>query len=107
MTSTEKAGLSRRALLTSTAVAGAAAAATTIMPPGVALAAPPAPALAGLQAPILRMGSTIPTPEDYFGTRIGSDGYLAQWKDMVPYFQLIGENSTRVDYQEIGKTTLG
>jgi hypothetical protein len=49
----------------------------------------------------------IPTPAEYFGTAIGTAGFLAQWKKMVPYFQLIGARSDRVRYEEIGRTTRG
>lgn len=91
----------------SAAAASAAAAATTIFAPGVASAAPDAPAAPAANPAPPKKGGNIPTPEQYFGTRIGSDGYLAQWKDMVPYFELIGQRSERVNYQEVGKTTLG
>jgi hypothetical protein len=89
-------------------VAGAAAAATVIHP-GAASAAPAtAPALGGGDdAPAGSMKGSIPTPAEYFGTPIGTDGFLAQWDKMVPYFQLIAARSDRVTYQEIGKTTRG
>ncbi|WP_432989765.1 M14 family zinc carboxypeptidase [Dactylosporangium sp. CA-233914] len=103
--STEQSSLSRRTLFKAAATASAAAAATTIITPGGAVAAPPSDL--GADSTQVHKGGNIPTPAQYFGTRIGSDGYLAQWKDMVPYFQLIGQRSERVKYQEIGKTTLG
>lgn len=109
MTSSESSRLSRRTLLRTTAAAGAAAVATTVIHPGAAVAAPAIPPQPDHNQPPAsppKKGS-IPTPTEYFGTPIGSDGYLATWDKMVPYFQLIGARSDRVRYEEIGKTTLG
>src|SRR5262245_23735166 len=100
----DKSGLSRRNLIKSTAAAGAAVAATTLVPTGAAEAAP------AITAPVFKAPSSsgaIPSPEDYFGFRIGSDGNLAQWSTMVPYFQLIAARSDRVVYEEAGRTTNG
>lgn len=49
----------------------------------------------------------IPTPESYFGFRIGSDRKLARWDKIVDYFQLIGRNSDRVRIRNLGPTTQG
>ncbi|MBM0239538.1 hypothetical protein JNW88_24645, partial [Micromonospora sp. ATA32] len=54
-----------------------------------------------------REGRRDPTPGQYFGFRIGSDGKLATWDKMLPYFQLIAEKSNRVNLEEVGKTTEG
>src|SRR5262245_44336706 len=87
MTISESSGLSRRTLLRTTAAAGAAAAATTVIPAGAASAAPAA-AGAGAQSVAAQQkadkSGSIPTPESYFGFRIGSDGNLATWDKMVP-----------------------
>ncbi|WNI16031.1 M14 family zinc carboxypeptidase [Actinacidiphila sp. ITFR-21] len=109
MTSSDSSGFSRRALLRTTAAAGAGAAATVIHP-GTASAAAPANLIDHEQqqpsaAP--RSRGHIPTPAEYFGTAIGTDGFLAQWDKMVPYFELIGARSDRVKYEVIGKTTRG
>jgi hypothetical protein len=109
MTSSESSRLSRRALLRTTAV-GAAAAATTVINPGAASAAPAIPPTHADQdrpSAGTRQKGPIPTPAEYFGTPIGTDGFLAQWDKMVPYFQLIAARSDRVTFQEIGKTTRG
>ncbi|MEU5379449.1 MULTISPECIES: M14 family zinc carboxypeptidase [unclassified Streptomyces] len=110
MTSSESSRLSRRTLLRTTAVAGAAAAATTVIGPGTASAAPAmSPTRTDHDQPATgtqKQGS-IPAPAKYFGTPIGTEGFLAQWDKMVPYFQLIGAHSDRVKYEEIGKTTQG
>ncbi|MFK3979570.1 M14 metallopeptidase family protein [Micromonospora sp. NPDC050397] len=105
MTISESTSLSRRTLLRSTAVAGAAAAAATVIHPETA-SAQPHPAQPTDPAAAAR-AAAIPSPEQYFGFRIGSDGKLATWDRMVPYFQLIAEQSNRVTYEEIGKTTEG
>jgi hypothetical protein len=49
----------------------------------------------------------IPSPDNYFGFHIGSDGHLATWDKMVSYFQLVAKGSDRVDYEKVGDTTLG
>jgi hypothetical protein len=105
MTISESSGLSRRTLLRTTAAAGAATAAASVIHPDAAAAQPqafqPTSALAagGLAA-------SIPTPEQYFGFRIGSEGRLATWDKMVPYFQLCADRSDRVTFEVVGKTTL-
>ncbi|MFC4030104.1 M14 family zinc carboxypeptidase [Streptomyces polygonati] len=109
MTSSESSRLSRRTLLRTTAAAGAGAAATVIHP-GAASAAPATPEAVtdhGQPSARTQKKGAIPTPAEYFGTPIGTDGFLAQWDKMVPYFQLIGARSDRVTYEEIGKTTRG
>ncbi|QXE33845.1 hypothetical protein KQY30_05605 [Streptomyces sp. GMY02] len=106
MTSSEGSRLSRRTLLRTTAAAGAGAAATVIHP-GAASAAPATPLTAHDQPSAGQKKGRIPTPAEYFGTPIGTEGFLAQWHKMVPYFELIGARSDRVKYEEIGKTTQG
>lgn len=103
MTIIESSGLSRRTLLRGTAAAGAAVAATTVVHPGAASAQPVSSPV--LDAKAAARLAAIPTPEQYFGFRIGSDGKLATWDKMVPYFKLIAENSDRVRYEEVGRTT--
>jgi len=67
-------------------------------------------AAVALVAPVLPTASaapSIPAPEQYFGFRIGSDGRLATFDKMLPYFQLIADRSPKVNYEEVGKTTEG
>jgi Zinc carboxypeptidase len=75
--------------------------ATNLIHPGAAQAAPPS---ASVQA--ATVFADIPTPEDYFGFQIGSDGNLAQWNKMVRYFRTVGDRSNRVIFEETGRTTL-
>jgi hypothetical protein len=49
----------------------------------------------------------VPTPEAYFGFRMGADGKLAKWDRMVEYYRLLGEASDRMTVWEMGETTLG
>ncbi len=49
----------------------------------------------------------LPTPEQYFGFRIGADTKLARWDKMVEYYRLIEKASDRVRVRELGKSTEG
>ncbi|WP_345630704.1 M14 family zinc carboxypeptidase [Rugosimonospora acidiphila] len=99
--------MSRRTLLKTTAAAGAAAGVATVVDPDGAAAAPATTAKTGAAAQAAAKAGAIPTPEQYFGFQIGSDGHLATWDKMVPYFQLVASKSNRFVYEEVGKTTLG
>ncbi|HEX8736964.1 MAG TPA: M14 family metallopeptidase [Pyrinomonadaceae bacterium] len=48
----------------------------------------------------------IPAPSDTLGFTPGDDRKLASWKQTVDYFQKLDAASNRVQFQEIGKTTL-
>src|SRR5687768_15295641 len=49
----------------------------------------------------------IPKPKDVLGFTPGDDRKLASWAQVVEYFQKLDAASNRVNFQEIGKTTLG
>ncbi len=49
----------------------------------------------------------IPAPKDVLGFTPGDDKKLASWAQTVDYFQKLAKASNRVQFQEIGKTTLG
>ena len=49
----------------------------------------------------------IPTPRSVLGFNPGDDRKLADWPTLVRYYQALARASDRVDYREIGKTTLG
>ncbi len=51
--------------------------------------------------------AAIPSPEEYFGFQMGTDGKLAHWDDLVAYYRLIDEASDRVTFVEMGPSTLG
>jgi len=50
---------------------------------------------------------SIQTPEQFFGFKIGTDGELARYPKVLDYLQHLTQNSDRVQYRELGKTTLG
>ena len=50
---------------------------------------------------------TVPTPETFFGHRIGAEKKLARWDKIVDYMRLVARDSDRVDLKETGKTTNG
>ena len=58
------------------------------------------PLVAGAQAP-----STLQTPEQFFGFRIGADNKLARWDRIVDYMRQVDAASDRVQMRELGKST--
>ncbi|MGD0783493.1 MAG: M14 metallopeptidase family protein, partial [Candidatus Aminicenantales bacterium] len=50
---------------------------------------------------------TIPTPEAFFGHKIGADAKMVRWDKLVDYFRLATKASDRVVLQDLGKTTNG
>jgi hypothetical protein len=50
---------------------------------------------------------TIPAPKDVLGFTPGDDRKLASWTQVVDYFKRLDASSDRVQFQEIGKSTLG
>ena len=58
-------------------------------------------------AKALRPEASGPTPEAFFGFRMGEEGRLASWTAMVEYLRHLDEASPRVLVQEAGRTTGG
>jgi len=50
---------------------------------------------------------TVPAPKDVLGFTPGDDRKLASWQQVVTYFQKLDAASDRLQFQEIGKTTMG
>ena len=50
---------------------------------------------------------SIPSPEAFYGFKMGADGKLAHWNKIVEYFDLLSERSDRVMVKNLGETTLG
>lgn len=50
---------------------------------------------------------SIPSPEEFFGFRMGTDGELVQWDKVVEYFNLLADRSDRIIVQNLGKSTEG
>ncbi|MBZ5602196.1 MAG: hypothetical protein LAO79_07820, partial [Acidobacteriia bacterium] len=51
--------------------------------------------------------AAIPTPEEFFGFKIGADRKLARYDKVVEYFQKIAGQSDRVRMRTLGSTTNG
>src|SRR5687767_823425 len=49
----------------------------------------------------------IPAPKDTLGFTPGDDRKLASWASIVDYFKKLDAASDRMQFQEIGKTTMG
>jgi hypothetical protein len=49
----------------------------------------------------------IPTPEAWFGHRMGTDRYLEPYNKMVAYYQELAKTSDRIKIVEVGKSTEG
>ena len=49
----------------------------------------------------------IPSPEEFFGFRMGADRKLARWDKIVEYFDLLDEGSPRIKVVRLGKSTEG
>ena len=52
-----------------------------------------------------RAQGVIPTPEQFFGFRIGSDNKLARWDRIVDYLRQVANGSDRVRFRELGRST--
>ena len=51
--------------------------------------------------------TTLVTPEQFFGFRMGADNKLARWDKIVEYMRQVASASDRVRFRELGKTTNG
>jgi hypothetical protein len=60
-----------------------------------------------LLAGSLAFGQSVPTPEEFFGHRMGAEKKLARWDKIVQYMELVGKASDRVVFEEVGKSTNG
>ena len=49
----------------------------------------------------------VPTPESFFGFRMGTDGRLADWPSIQRYFETVAKASDRVKLVDVGPTTEG
>ncbi|MCP5119354.1 MAG: peptidase M14 family protein, partial [bacterium] len=54
----------------------------------------------------LLLGQQAPEPAGHFGFELGTDGRLASWPAIVEYYQKLGAASDRVQFRELGRTTL-
>jgi hypothetical protein len=58
-------------------------------------------------APVPTVAQAVPTPEQFVGFRIGADGELAAYPKVLEYFQLLAKQTDRVQFELLGKTTMG
>ncbi len=49
----------------------------------------------------------IPTPAQYFGFEMGTDGELVRYPDVLDYLQILAARSDRIEYEPRGTTTEG
>ncbi|UCF42006.1 MAG: hypothetical protein JSW43_06735 [Gemmatimonadota bacterium] len=69
--------------------------------------ASPIALLAVLMSTVPLVAQSIPTPESVLGFVPGTDRKLVEWPVLVEYYQQLAAASDRVEYRELGKTTLG
>jgi hypothetical protein len=55
----------------------------------------------------VRGQSAVPSPEQFFGFRMGADRRIAGWSRIVEYFRTVDRLSDRVTVQDLGPTTDG
>ena len=60
-----------------------------------------------LCVPAWTAAQQIPSPEQFFGHKMGADRQLARWDKLVEYYDMIGERSDRVQVVHMGPSTLG
>jgi len=58
-------------------------------------------------ASVFAQGSLIPTPESVLGYRVGADRKLADWPQIVGYFEKLAAATPAVSIETLGKTTMG
>ncbi len=51
--------------------------------------------------------AAVPTPESFLGHRVGEDRTLADYGQIVRYFEALDQGSDRVQVQKLGKSVLG
>ncbi len=62
---------------------------------------------AALLAVVPSAAQVIPAPEEVLGFVPGADSRLVEWPVLVDYYRQLANASNRVQYRELGKTTLG
>lgn len=51
--------------------------------------------------------TSVPTPEQFIGFKVGTDNKLARWDRIVEYLKTVAGSSDRVRFRELGKTNDG
>ncbi|MCP4725175.1 MAG: hypothetical protein GY863_09070, partial [bacterium] len=55
----------------------------------------------------LSYAQNIPSPEEFFGFKMGTEGELVHWNKVLEYFDLLSQRSDKVMLQDLGESTLG
>lgn len=58
-------------------------------------------------APLAGQAATVPTPESHFGFRPGTDRKLANWDELLSYYEKVTVASPRMTLDTLGLTTRG
>jgi hypothetical protein len=66
-----------------------------------------APVLAIMTTLVATAASSLQTPEQFLGFRVGADNKLVRWDKIVDYMKLAASDSDRVRFRELGKTSDG
>ena len=53
------------------------------------------------------MSKKIPSPEEFYGFKMGADRKLARWDKIIEYYKLLDASSDRIEVTELGKSTDG
>ncbi len=64
-------------------------------------------ALVHIAPGLMAAPQAIQTPEQFAGFRIGSDSQLVGWPKIVEYMRLVADQSPRVAFRELGRSTNG
>ncbi|HEY7285846.1 MAG TPA: M14 metallopeptidase family protein [Vicinamibacterales bacterium] len=66
---------------------------------------PVALALAVMSTLVTTAAGTLQTPEQFLGSRVGTDNKLVRWDKIVEYMKLAAASSDRVRFRELGRTS--
>ncbi len=80
---------------------------TTVTPRSFAIALTLAAVLVSFLPLVAGAQDSITPPDEFFGHQLGADRILARWDRMVEYFELLEEESDRIQVSNLGPSTEG
>ncbi len=80
---------------------------TTVTPRSFAIALTLAAVLVSFLPLVAGAQDSITPPDEFFGHQLGADRILARWDRMVEYFELLEEESDRIEVSNLGPSTEG
>jgi hypothetical protein len=80
---------------------------TTVTPRSFAIALTLAAVLISFLPLVAEAQDSITPPDEFFGHQLGADRILARWDRMVEYFELLEEESDRIEVSNLGPSTEG